>query len=133
MDRKIPTVCLMNSRRIQLTLSELAQQRDITTDRHMAVVAALKLLKPAYQGAPVNVIYDDLSAKNEDELLPLARLVHPVLCSLKLEKWLRDSGHCQYLAQRASPRGEVVRRILLDEKAGEILQSEGDHEAKLWN
>ena len=131
MDRKIPTVCLMNSRRIRLTLRELSEQRSIGSDRQMAVVAALKLLEPKYEGARVEVIFDDLQDKSEQELMPLARLVHPVLCSLKLEKWLRDSGQCQYLAERASPRGTAVRRILLDDKAGEIKPS--DSEANLWN
>ena len=131
MDRKITTVCLMNSRRIHQTLRELAEQREITNDRHMAVVAALKLLEPAYQGAAVESLFDDLKSKSDRDLVPLARLIHPVLCSLKLEKWLRESGQCQYLAERASPRGGSVRRILLDEQAGEIKPA--DPGSKLWN
>ncbi len=131
MDRKITTVCLMNSRRIHLTLLELAERRSISTDRHMAVVAALKLLEPGYQGAAVDTIFDDLKRKSDKELLPLARLIHPVLCSLKLEKWLRESGPCQYRAERASPRGVVVRRILLDDQAREIKAPETGVDS--WN
>lgn len=122
MDRKITTVCLMNSRRIHQTLLELAQHCSIENDRHMAVVAALKLLEPAYTGVAVEVIFEDLRGKADAELVALARMIHPVLCSLKLEKWLRDSGQCQYLAERACPRGTSVRRMLLDDHAREISQ-----------
>lgn len=131
MEQKITTVCLMNSRRIYQTLQELAQQRVISDDRHMAVVAALKLLEPAYQGAAVEQIFDDLKSRPDSELMPLARLVHPVLCSLKLEKWLKQSGQCQYMAEGAGPKGGVVRRILLDDQAAEIRPA--IKSAELWN
>lgn len=131
MDQKITTVCLMNSRRIYQTLQELAEERIISDDRHMAVVAALKLLEPAYQGAAVEQIFDDLKSRPDSELMPLARLVHPVLCSLKLEKWLKQSGQCHYMAEGAGPRGGVVRRILLDDKAAEIKSVSKSTE--LWN
>ena len=131
MDRKITTVCLMNSRRIHQTLRQLAEQRTICNDRHMAVVAALKLLEPAYQGVKVEKIFDDLKSRPDSELVSLARLIHPVMCSLKLEKWLKQSGQCQYLAESASPRDSVVRRILLDDNATEIKPA--GKSTELWN
>jgi hypothetical protein len=120
MEQKIATVCLMNSRRIHQTLRELSATRTVSNDRHMAVVAALKLLETDYQGVDVETICDDLSRRPEQDLEPLARLVHPVLCSLRLEKWLKESGQCQYIAEGATPVGGVVRRILLDDKAQDI-------------
>lgn len=114
MDHKIITVCLMNSRRIHRALVEMAGSREIGEDRQMAVIAALKLLEPDYEGMSTSEIFDQLGEKTSQELQQLARLIHPVLCSLKLEKWLGVSGQCHYLAQSAAPRGGEVRRMLMD-------------------
>jgi hypothetical protein len=124
MDHKVVTVCLMNSRRIHQILDELADARNINNDSHMAIVATLKLMNPDYQGIGTEDIADDLKGKSRQELFKLARSIHPVLCSLKLEKWLGVSGQCHYLAQSAAPRGGEVRRMLLDGSAREIRSSE---------
>lgn len=120
MEHKIATACLMNSRRIHQTLLDLASQKAVTTDRHMAVVAALKMLQADYQGVAVKQICDDLDSRPEPELEALARRIHPVLCSLRLQKWLKDSGQQQFMAESAGPRGTLVRRILLDDDATEL-------------
>ncbi len=120
MEHKTAAAWLMNSRRIHQTLLDLASQRAITTDRHMAVIAALKMLQVDYQGVGVKQICDDLSGRPELELEALARRIHPVLCSLRLQKWLQDSGRQQYMAESAGPRGTLVRRILLDDDATEL-------------
>jgi hypothetical protein len=120
MEHKIATACLMNSRRIHQTLLDLANQKVVSTDRHMAVLAALKMLQSDYQGVGVKQICDDLSNRPNLELEALARRIHPVLCSLRLQKWLKDSGQQQYMAESAGPRGALVRRILLDDDATEL-------------
>jgi hypothetical protein len=124
MNHKVITVCLMNSRRIHQVLQDLILSRDIHDESHMAIVAALKWLEPAYQGLATQELADDLGAIPAPELVKLARLVHPLLCSLKLEKWLGVSGDCHYLAQSEVPRGAAVRRMLLDGSAREIRQLE---------
>ena len=124
MDHKIVAVCLMNSRGIRRTLAQLASGSEIRGDRDMAVVAALKLLEPKYQGVSTAMIFKDLQLKSDDELSRLARTIHPVLCSLKLEKWLGVSGNCHYLAQSEVVTGGRMTRILLDGKASEIPQPE---------
>jgi len=121
MDHKIVPVCLMTSRGIYKTLRLLAAGAPISSDREMAVVAALKLREPAYEGAVAADIFSDLSLKSERELLALSRAIHPVLCSLKLEKWLGVSGNCHYLAQSVSATGALPKRILLDGQAMNIL------------
>ena len=121
MDHKIVTVCLMTSQRIGEVLGELAESRNTGSDCHIAVVAALKLVEPAYYDLGTVDIGADLKTKSTQELCTLARLIHPVMCSLKLEKWLGVSGQCHYLAQSAVPRGGKARRMLLDNTAHEII------------
>lgn len=120
MDNKVNTCCLMTSRRIQLALKELASQQNISNDRQMAVVAGLKLLKADYLGVDIASLCQDLATYSEAELAYTARQVHPLLCSLKLEKWLGVTGQCRYVAESIAPRGGETRRILLDSFGREI-------------
>jgi hypothetical protein len=117
MEQKIATAWLMNSRRIQQTLQDLSRQQAAGTDRHMAVIAALKLLRTEYQGLGVKQVGDALGDLSEPELFDLARSLHPVLCSLRLQKWMKASGQQQYLAESPGPRGALARRVLLDDDA----------------
>lgn len=131
MEQKIATAWLMNSRRIQQTLLELSSQKGASTDRHMAVIAALKLLRAEYQGQSVKQVCDTLVDLPQSELNGLARRLHPVLCSLRLQKWLKASGRQQYLAESPGPRGALVRQVLLDDDSIELgtTSPNGDH----WN
>lgn len=131
MEHKIAAAWLMNSRGIHQTLLDLAGHKIASTDRHMAVVAALKMLQADYQGVAIKQICDDLGNRPDFELEALARSIHPVLCSLRLQKWLKDSGRQQYMAESAGPRGTLVRRILLDDDATE-LRIDGAA-SELWN
>ena len=121
MNHKIVTVCLMTSQRIVQVLSELAAAPQLVSERQMTVLAALKLMLPNYRDAGTADIASDLRAKSDKELEVLARRLHPVLCSLKLEKWLGVSGQCHYLAQSAVPSGGEAQRVLLDCAAREIV------------
>lgn len=120
MDHKIVPVCLMTSRGIHETLTRLVAGAPISSDRQLAVVAALKLLEPSYEGVATEDMFRDLAGKSERELAELSRMIHPVLCSLRLEKWLGVSGHAHYLAQSVVSRDVKPKRILLDGRAMEI-------------
>ena len=117
MEQKIATAWLMNSRRIQQTLEDLSSQKVASSDRQMAVIAALKLLRTEYQGLSVKQVGEELTDLSERERSDLARKLHPVLCSLRLQKWMKESGGQQYLAESTGPRGALVRRVLLDDDA----------------
>ena len=124
MDHKIVTVCLMNSRRIHQTLVGMMADNAVHSDRDMAVVAALKLLEPGYQGITTAAIFTDLRSKTDAELQALSKMIHPVLCSLKFEKWLGVSGNSHYMAQAVVAKGVAVKRLLLDGTAMDIPQPE---------
>lgn len=124
MDSKIDTCYLMTSRRINLALRELAAGQEISNDRQMAVVAGLKLLRQDYVGVGLEKLCADLASASDLELSQTARQIHPLLCSLKLEKWLGGSGECHYLVESIAYRGGANRRILLDSHGREMRADE---------
>lgn len=95
--------CLMNSRHIAKQLSSIANGENLDLAR-LSIVFALVYAHSEYENADVDSVVAALKNKTAAELKQLARELHPILCSINVEKQDLPGGE-HWRAERAGPRG----------------------------
>ena len=109
---------LMNSRTIARELRGIAAGDTLNTAQ-LSVVFGLVFTHPEYENSDIDSVVTSIRQKSEPVLTQLARKIHPVLCSLQLDKDELSGGE-YWRAQRVGPRGVMQAAKALHLRNGRV-------------